>query len=186
MDLNLVELLESVDSLTNEETIDASIDSKAAAEVEFSLIQTLCPGSATAALIDILPDPCDISLLSVDPAETFDFALAYDTGGLFEDELLTTFDTISGAADDSSNSGVGTTSAAVDSNTIDSKINSDQTRSRPRRRSEMERLERFGWEKLDAGIEPNQQKRPRFFYVSPDGNRVTSLKKAMACIRSAS
>ena len=50
----------------------------------------------------------------------------------------------------------------------------------PRRRSEDGRLTNFGWKKEDIG---RCGKRPRFVYTSPTGDKLTSMKKAMAAIR---
>ena len=50
----------------------------------------------------------------------------------------------------------------------------------PRPRSEDGRLTDFGWKKEDVG---SCGKRPRFVYISPTGDRMTSMKKAMAAIR---
>ena len=49
-----------------------------------------------------------------------------------------------------------------------------------RRRTESGRLANFGWKQLENG---HTGKRPRFVYVAPNGDRVTSMKKAMAVIR---
>ena len=49
-----------------------------------------------------------------------------------------------------------------------------------RRQTESERLANFGWKQLENG---HTGKRPRFVYVAPNGDRVTSMKKAMAAIR---
>ena len=49
-----------------------------------------------------------------------------------------------------------------------------------RRRTESGRLANFGWKQIENG---HAGKRPRFVYVAPNGDRVTSMKKAMAVIR---
>ena len=49
-----------------------------------------------------------------------------------------------------------------------------------RRRTEGGRLANFGWKQIENG---HAGKRPRFVYVAPNGDRVTSMKKAMAVIR---
>lgn len=49
-----------------------------------------------------------------------------------------------------------------------------------RRRTEGGRLANFGWKQIENG---HAGKRPRFVYVAPNGDRVTSMKKAMAAIR---
>ena len=49
-----------------------------------------------------------------------------------------------------------------------------------RRRTEGGRLVNYGWKQIENG---HAGKRPRFVYVAPNGDRVTSMKKAMAVIR---
>ena len=49
-----------------------------------------------------------------------------------------------------------------------------------RRRTEGGRLANFGWKQLENG---HTGKRPRFVYIGPNGDQVTSMKKAMAAIR---
>ena len=64
-----------------------------------------------------------------------------------------------------------------------SDINSDakeKTIKSQRRRTESVRLADFGWKQLENGY---AGKRPRFVYVAPNGDQVTSMKKAMAAIR---
>ena len=64
-----------------------------------------------------------------------------------------------------------------------SEISSDaeeKTTKSQRRRTESVRLADFGWKQLENGY---AGKRPRFVYVAPNGDQVTSMKKAMAAIR---
>ena len=62
---------------------------------------------------------------------------------------------------------------------ISSNVEEKTTKSQ-RRRTEGVRLADFGWKQLDNGY---AGKRPRFVYVAPNGDQVTSMKKAMAAIR---
>ncbi len=64
-----------------------------------------------------------------------------------------------------------------------SEISSDaeeKTAKSQRRRTESVRLAKFDWKQLENGYAGN---RPRFVYLAPNGDRVTSMKKAMAAIR---
>ena len=64
-----------------------------------------------------------------------------------------------------------------------SEISSDaeeKTAKSQRRRTEGVRLADFGWKQLENGY---AGKRPRFVYLAPNGDQVTSMKKAMAAIR---
>lgn len=51
-----------------------------------------------------------------------------------------------------------------------------------RRNNEDARLRRHGWKRVER--EENKNKRPRYFYYSPTGQIETSLRDAMATIRS--
>lgn len=60
--------------------------------------------------------------------------------------------------------------------------NSTQSPTKRRRRTELQRLERHGWSRVQDN--PQGPKRRRFHYIGPDGAKTTSLKKAMKAIAS--
>lgn len=58
----------------------------------------------------------------------------------------------------------------------------DVVHTKKRRRTELDRLHRNGWERVQDKV-CDGEKRRRFAYVGPDGRKQTSLKAAMKAIR---